>query len=221
MNLYLSSNGNILCVEEGKAFFVNTRGEYIRPVSPITIQRYVENLLEIRMISRFKLKNFEVPQWKYLWTTSDLDLTDYDEAYSNNGGRYSVTTAKHYYGALVDGELVIRQMMVIWSSSEFPQADNGNYKSDLVAFTLINTDDARLTYRSSIEARDDDPFERYLEEYSSVVSYSYAICDCDTETIREENEVVTKNTSISNKEERKAILESLGLSSSPVRRTRR
>lgn len=193
---YTTKNGNVLAVTyKGNGYFTKFDGTYLRPVSKPQIAWFKTILTKIGVESNAAINAvISSPKWEYLWSVYNLDLSNYEESRSNNGGAYSTTTHSHFYMAKVRGKVTVREYETVYSSAEFSQSDDGEFEEDLYPLTLVNTDDERIRMVSKVKAHINgvEDFSRYLEEFSHVVSIKYALEAYSTVVDLVEDEFVSK-----------------------------
>jgi hypothetical protein len=134
----LTNGGNLLINFNNDFHFIKPCGEYIRMVG-FEEAEYLQSICtKITIISEIKTPS--VSKWKFLFSTQDIDNSDYYWAHSNNGGKYSVTDTHNFFSRLNGDRLEFLRLTETQSSGEFSQTWDGKYQNRLNDIFLIDVE---------------------------------------------------------------------------------
>ena len=146
---FLTKGGNILLHDaKGRYSFhtpelnfirevTQSEGEYILSQNPTKIE--VVAKLHSEFIAYAEgIKEF--PKWKYLFSVTETDDSNYYWAHSNNGGKYSKWDEHNYFVRLNGDKVEFMCLTTSGNSSEFPTTWDGRYQSNLNQIYLIDVE---------------------------------------------------------------------------------
>jgi len=97
----------------------------------------------MKTINLFKKNS---PIWHYIGETEEVDLSHYDPDKCFNGGCYSYTTRKLFFGRKCNGKTEFCYMIKKTTSSDFDYSSDGCF-TDTFLIKIRGTDLENLTYK--------------------------------------------------------------------------
>jgi len=214
---FLTNNGNILVFNGNESFFAKTDGELIRQCTGGEFDYLSGVCPEIAFISleiekELRFQNIVLPKWEPITSALTMaDYTDYDSRFCNNGGNYSFSVTSYFFGAVVNGEFVIRRLDIGGTSAEFEYDEiNCRFQSGLSGLTCINAVGCPTIFTQS---RSGENKAFVLEDYTTIINveeFLSATCTVTPERYSDETETVTPLFSMEQIEEYKQAFISAG-----------
>lgn len=137
MKTFLTKTGILASNNNQAAFFTNS-GDFVRECSYdeflyLTEEKELPEITHVDihavlLYRELNLKLTTLPKWKFLFSSEDVDDTNYKWETCNNGGDYSNTDRHNYFVRLNGGKVEFACLTESYSSAEFHQTWNGSYQ---------------------------------------------------------------------------------------------